>query len=158
MPEIVDMKIEGIQELRRAFHSLPLRVVDKVLKSATRAGANPIVKAMRRFAPTRTGTLAKNLAVKIKLYKATGHVVAIIGARSRRVQIASRIGGRRHGQAIYANPAKYDHLVEHGIYGGKAATHFERRSFAAGSASAREQFIRFLRRGIEREARRTGFK
>lgn len=158
MPDSVTMKIEGIEELRRTFHLFPIRIVDKVLRSAARAAANPIVKATRRFAPVRTGLLAKSIAAKVKLYKSTGIVVAIIGARSRKVQIASRIGGRRHGQAIYANPAKYAHLVEGGVYGGKGATRFMGRGFSAGVQSARDRFIRFLRKGIEREARKGGFK
>jgi HK97 gp10 family phage protein len=152
------MKFEGFDELRKTFHRLPLRTVDKVLKSAVRAGANPIVKAVRSRAPRRTGTLAKSIMAKVKLYAATGTAVAIIGARSRKVQVASRIGGSRHGQAIFANPAKYAHLVEGGIYGGKAATHFMERGFAAGVTSAESRYIKFLRKGIEREARKGGFK
>lgn len=158
MRDGVVMKIEGFDELRKTFRRLPLRVVDKVLKSAVRAGGNPIAKAIRARAPRRTGLLTKSIANKVKLYKATGTAVAIIGARNRKVQVASRIGGGKHGQAIFANPAKYAHLVEGGVYGGKGATPFMARGFAAGVNSGQARYTKFLRKGIEREARKGGFK
>jgi len=158
MADNISFDTKGIAELRKTFQRLPFRVADKALKTALRGGARPMLKRAKSLVPVRTGTLRKALYTKVKVYPRDGAGFAGIGARSRKVAVASHFGGQSHGKTIYANPAKYLHLVEGGNYGGQGANPFMKRSFQSGFEASKQNFTKFLKRGVEREARKLGFK
>jgi len=166
MPDSVTFDTKGFEELRRTFRRLPVRVADKAVKSAVRAGANPIVKATRAGIQSDTGSLAKSMRAKVKTYKASGTTVAIIGARNVWLPIARSVRWTKTGRI---NPALYAHLADKGFrtkvgrgksrYGRRIpGRNFMRRGFTSSVASSRTRFSRFLGRAVEREARKLGFR
>lgn len=100
-------RLEGFKELERTFKTLGERVQRKVLRSAVSAASTPIVKAAKANAEDskESGTLKKSLGRKIKTYKDTQTVAAIIGPRT---SVTGTWKGRKRW------PAKYAHLVERG--------------------------------------------
>jgi len=146
------------QEVQKQFQLLPFRIGDKVIKGAIRSASTPIVNAMKSRAPRRTGLLAKGIRARVVGYSRNGAAAAAIGASSKRVQIATRYGGKNHGQAVFVRPSKYAHLVEYGNYGNKGATNFMARGWAAATPGSKSRFLRTLQRGTVREARKLGFK
>jgi HK97 gp10 family phage protein len=150
-----NIKVEGLKELEKAFGALPYRVAKNVLKSATRAGANPITKKARAFVPADTGELRKSIGAKVKLYDRTFTAVAIIGAKFKWIPIAKSQRWTRSGRI---NPALYAHFVESGAYGGQGATNFMARAFSASRSLASDRLAKFMQKGVDRESRKLGFK
>jgi HK97 gp10 family phage protein len=99
------MELLGARELERTFKTLGDRVQRKVLRKAVNAAGTPVVKAARSKAPSESNTLKKSMGKKIKTYKATGTVAAIIGPRT-------DVQGEHNGQVRI--PKFYAHLVEGG--------------------------------------------
>ena len=75
--------ITGDKALLKLLKKLPDKTARKVSRQAVNAGATPILKAARRLVSVDDGTLKKALDKKVKTYKKTKAVVAIIGPRSR---------------------------------------------------------------------------
>lgn len=102
-----DIKIEGGAAVERMFKILPSRLQKKVLRSAIAAGASPVSKAAKGFAPVETGALKRSIGIKTKTYS-SGTVIAVIGVR-RGVKFQSV---DRHGRKRI--PMFYQHLVHGG--------------------------------------------
>lgn len=106
------------------LEALKRGVRNRLLRKALRAGSRPLVVAARALVPVRRKVkgsnvtpqklLKKSLGVKIKTYKGGGIVVAVVGARSKKTQIGTRVRGPHKGQPVYENPANIAHLVEKG--------------------------------------------
>jgi HK97 gp10 family phage protein len=93
------ISLEGIKTTISAIGSLGSKVGSKVIIKATRAGCRVFLKAARRKVPQhRTGTLRRELTIKIK--RKRGFIVGRVGARNRKT-------GKN-------NPAHYLHLIERG--------------------------------------------
>jgi len=97
----------GGKELERMFKTLGDRVQRKVARQAVSAAATPIVNADQENAPEESGALKLALkgGKKIKTYKDSGTVVAIIGARA---DVQTEVDGKLR------KPSKYSHLAENG--------------------------------------------
>ena len=105
----------GDKELQRMFKTLGDRVQRKVARQAVNAGATPISKAAQAGAPEESGAL--KLALKggkrLKTYKESGTVVAIIGPRT---NVKTEVDGRPRVPAHYARLAEDGHIAANGEY------------------------------------------
>jgi len=107
-----DMVLEGGAEMQRALLRLEDRLQRKVLTTAVRKAARPIVRSARGKVPRDRDLLRRSLGTRIKRYRQSGNHVAIIGPRTGFAQTDEQ--GRRR------DPAKYGHIVE-----GGAEPHFQ---------------------------------
>lgn len=89
------------------FKILPSRLQKKVLRSAIAAGASPVSKAAKGFAPVETGALKRSIGIKTKTYS-SGTVISLVGVR-RGVKFNAI---DRHGRERI--PMFYQHLVHGG--------------------------------------------
>ena len=99
------MELIGDKQLEKLFRTLGDRVQRKVTRQAVNAAATPGVKAAKAKVPSESGTLKKSLGKKVKTYKNTGTVAAIIGPRT-------DVEGEFNGEV--RKPKFYAHLVENG--------------------------------------------
>lgn len=117
--------VAGMKELQDTLDLLPDAMARGVLRSATSKGMTPVSRAAKsnvRQLTSGTGTLAKSIGKKSKLYRRSGTAVTIVGPRTGyKVQVgerqnsfgqAYRTGSKT--KAIYRNPTQYAHLVERG--------------------------------------------
>ena len=114
--DFAKFRLDGGKTLDRQLGKLDTRMAGKILKSATRKAAKPITANARRKVPTETGLLKISLGVKVKAYKRSGTVAAIIGPRTEfKSKKATAIKGGLSGQRAKRKPANYAHLVEWGV-------------------------------------------
>ena len=99
-----DFNLRGIEEMLKNLQKVGSAVAKRAPSMAVRAGSKPIIKSIRNRAPRQTGSLRKSIGVKVKNYRPSSAVTAIIGARSKSYQTAE---GKR-------NPSLYSHLAEFG--------------------------------------------
>ena len=71
--------LEGADELARVLRALPKELGDPALASALRKGATVVKKEAEETAPTRTGTLRKNILVKKTKNRDRGEVAYEVG-------------------------------------------------------------------------------
>lgn len=98
------VEIKGIDKLSATLSHLPNRMQVKVLKQAGQKAMRPVMLDTKRNArkQKRSGLLAKSIGTKVKVYKTTGTMIAMVGPRK--------------GVKDEANehwPVKIAHLVEH---------------------------------------------
>ncbi len=111
----IEGKWEGLADVFKRLEGLSRKVTGKILRPAVKHAAKIVLKAVKAKVPTRTRNLKKSLAVKVKTYRRTGTVVAIIGPRKgRKTQIGTYSRGPNKGKPIYEDPANIAHLVEFG--------------------------------------------
>jgi HK97 gp10 family phage protein len=101
----VSAKLEGIKELTDRLKKLKANVAKKITKRAVTAAAKIVNKSAKRNVRKRTKLLSKSIGQKVKIYRNSGLVAAVIGPRRGFRKI---IDGKPH------NPVKYAHLVELG--------------------------------------------
>lgn len=116
MADNFSVKIEGAVELKRLLAELPAAPTRRALRAAVSVGATPALERARALVPVETGLLKKSLGRRLKVYPASGNVVAIIGPRSGFKREVTRKKGRRKPRKELANPVKYAHLVELGFH------------------------------------------
>jgi HK97 gp10 family phage protein len=74
MSDFVTVEVKGLKELQEKLEELPLKLAKKDLRSALRAGATLIKKAMIALAPRDTGFLSQHFSIKTKIK--TGEEIA----------------------------------------------------------------------------------
>jgi HK97 gp10 family phage protein len=109
-------QVEGLDVVMRAFHALKTSTQKKHLRKALGEASRLTLWAARAQTPKRSGLLYKSLGRKTKVYK-SGVVVAIVGARR---GFRKKVGERKDGRPIMADPTKYLHLVELGTHTARA--------------------------------------
>lgn len=124
-----DIDLIGDEQLAKLFSALPGAAQRRVLRPAIAAGARPVVKAAKVFAPVETRALKKSLGQKSKTYK-SGVVAAIVGVR-RGMQFAAV--DRRGRKRV---PAFYQHLVQLGTKPHPLGKGVTLRNIAKGKATA----------------------
>lgn len=97
--------LTGFDELKTILSAMPGKVFKRCLVSASKKAMAPVVAQAKAAAAEETGALQKSIGVKMKIYKRTGTVVTIVGARS-------GFSTTSHGR--HRDPAFYSHLVEGG--------------------------------------------
>lgn len=116
MPSTFAIDLRGDKRLIRKFSELSIKMQRSTIRKSVRAGSTPLLREARRSAPVeiyegrRVGVLKKNLYRRFKTDRRRGAYRAKIGARDKRVQIATTQTGR----PVFRNPNKYLHLVELG--------------------------------------------
>lgn len=151
----VVVDIRGEKELLRKFKVLPDRVRKKVVRRSVEAGATPILRKARQLAPKKgssddaTGLLRKSLGKRGRWLKSDRTVFLVqVGARRGFKRLV-----KRRGREIYANPTKYQHLVETGSF--RTEPHpFLRPAYHTNRASSLRTMKANLAAGVEREAKR----
>jgi len=148
---IAGIEIVGAKEVERAFTILPDRLARKAVVVAVRDAQKPIIKDARsriarhavrgesgRMKRVR-GQLAKSIGSRVKFYKNTGTVLAIIGPRRK---YAGMIEGIK--------PTRYAHLVEFGTRRSRAKP-FLRPALSAQAGAAKAAFAKRFRKELDKE-------
>lgn len=109
MPKAFSMRIKPseFQKIQKKFNRIVTGTRDKVVKTAVRKAAKPVLNDMRSRAPKSPdggGSLRKSIKLKVRGYKRNGFVVGMVGV--------SRTKYQARGKMI--QPSKYAHLVEYG--------------------------------------------
>jgi len=60
MADSVSIKLEGLDEVRKAIRKLPEKPARRVMRKALRAGSTVIIKRARQLTPVRTGRLKRS--------------------------------------------------------------------------------------------------
>jgi len=108
-----NFEIKGCRKLMKRLNQLSMHTQTKVLKSAVRKAAKPVVRDARKLVPRDTGLLRASLGTKVKQYPRTGTVVAIIGPRLKFAG-SEKIKEKLEGKKKKRLPVNYAHLVEFG--------------------------------------------
>lgn len=86
---------------------------EKVAKKALRAGVSKAGQLLKRAAKgkvvRKSGHLARSMYSKVKTFRNTGRVIAVVGPRTGMKQTVVR-----DGRSVLSNPTRYAHLVELG--------------------------------------------
>lgn len=103
----VSMRLVGAKELEYAMRILPTTIANRIVPTALRGAAKPIVQSARwRLSwNKRTGELAKSIGTKLAKKRSDAARVMIVGPRSKKTTDSK-------GRPV--NPANYAHLVEYG--------------------------------------------
>lgn len=142
----VSTKLNGLDGLVKELSKLGQKTKNQMLRPAVRAGASILNKEMKKQAPKLRGLLKRSIGIKMKTYK-NGTVAAILGAR-RGYKV--KIGTNQKGQALYADPARYLHLVELGT-SHSSPNPFMRRSIDATKKAVELTMAQKIREGLERK-------
>jgi len=176
--DLFNFSVAGVKELTNSLDKLGPKVEVKVLRGAVNFGLTPLVTRAKSTVTARGhGGLEESLGKRMKVYKSTGWVYGMVGARARKGMrdIKGEWGGTRT-----AIPSKYAHIVEGGSkphtlkagqqrvgaklglkrllgggriqHPGTKATHFLKRSFRAVKPKMEERFVKKLGKGIEKAA------
>ena len=136
MARIAEFSFVGEQKLFRKLAKMERSFQNKAIKKAMRTGAKPLRKKMRATAAKSSGLLKIAIATKIKFYKRTQTVAAIVGARKNVTgkKAAAILGG---GEAREKQkPINYIHLVE-GASKAHAIAPKEKKALTIGGESVR---------------------
>jgi HK97 gp10 family phage protein len=170
----------GLDDVFKRLGHLNRTVRNRILRAAINEATKPLLDDAKQRAPRQSGLLRKSLGRKVKTYRASGVVVAIIGPRSkpsfkRQVTVRDKRTGKTRSE--YRNPVKYAHLQEQGrkavrvkrgrvlgrkgVYFGKQAAAalprpFLRPAFAAGKARAEQTMRRRILEEVLKEAAKGG--
>jgi len=102
-------EFKGARAFLEGLHALDVSIT-RAGSAALRAGAKPIIQAIKARAPQRYGLLRKAQGVVVGKAKGPKRTAAI-GARKNKGKV---IGITKDGKQRYADPAYYGHLVEGG--------------------------------------------
>jgi hypothetical protein len=147
MPKLPKLIVKGDKELIRKLKRLgDKRKLKKVLKQATNAAAQQIVRGVRSVYPQDTGFSRKSVTKKI-ITTQSGYS-AIIGVDADAVMV--KANGQKH------IPHKIDHLIEFGWQEPDGTTvagkHPLRRGFDSAKGIADAKFATKAAEAIEKEA------
>ena len=143
VPNNIKFEIKGLPEVTRVLRKLPARLAKKVFRKATAAAAKPIRKDMRslyRQNANDTGNLRRSVGIRIKTYRRTGDVIAVIGARK---APKFTIGGQ--------TAAKYAVGIERG-WRNRTPKPVVRIALVRGKSRFVEDFVSALGNNVAREA------
>lgn len=146
MPYAIKGQIDGLKPLFDRLDGLAAKVRRKILRDAISEGSKIITKAAKAGAPVQTRLLRNSLGRKIKTYRNSGIVVAIIGPR-----VGFRKEVLRGKRRVLSNPTKYAHLVELGTKR-MSARPFLRPAFARNSAAIMRAMAGIIEKGAEQAA------
>ncbi len=135
---MIEIKVEGLAEMRRALLELPVELQKGPLRAAVSAGAKVVQDKARELAPEDTGTLKRAIyRTRSKEGSSAVQEMAIVGARS-----GKRL--RRRGLDAY-----YWRFLEFGT-SKMAARPFLRPAFDTTMSQQVEAIAQKLKAGIER--------
>lgn len=147
----VRVRLEGMQTLLKNLEQFPRTIQRRIIRKAVSAGSTPVLQAIKANTPRDSGQLKRSIGRKIKTYRNSGIVIAILGPRS---GFRTVIDGRPR------NPLRYAALVEYGT-SKTPANAFMRRAYATTKQTAQETIRQKLTEEIAKEAaklKKTGKK
>ncbi len=90
------VKIEGLEQLKKALNQLPVEIQQRSLRSAVSAGAKVVVDAAIAKAPTDTGSLKKAIyRYRSRSQSGTGRETYYVGVRKGKKAYADTARNRR---------------------------------------------------------------
>jgi HK97 gp10 family phage protein len=101
----IRVKVEGLDKLFARIRALQKKMANSIMRKVLRAGAIELRNVARTYIKKDTGTLYKSMHIKVKAYRNTGVVVAVVGPRTKFVKQTAK--GKRWA-------SKYAHLYEFG--------------------------------------------
>jgi HK97 gp10 family phage protein len=161
------VEITGLNRLVRKLEALPDKLARKVLRPAIIKAATPIVKGARRNAPEGAGKnpdgterkhLNKNIGKKVRTYKGSNTIVAVMGAMGRETPHAniveggtvqrhrSRLGGFLAGKAT-------THWAGSLSTGRQAGSHFLAHALSQNKSQAAGVLAAEVKKGLEKVAK-----
>lgn len=169
----IKAEITGLEDLVKQLRDeLPRRMQSKILKKAIGDGSKVILKAARQKVPKgETGLLKKSLGRRIKVYRLSGKVIAMVGPRTgfkktKAGRVRTKLG--EEFSSAQVDPSKYAHLVEKGTkphaikitngpfkgrtiqHPGSPAQPFLRPALDNNIARVREIFATVIKEGLEK--------
>lgn len=145
MPFAISGKIEGVEALVKSLEDLDAKLRKRVLKKAVGEASKMVLRAAKAGVRKDTGLLKKSLGRKVKVYRHSGVVVAIVGPRKGFKTAVTRKG---QAKATFANPTQYAHLVELGTSRSQAFP-FMGPAFEQTKAAAREAMEEIVAEGLK---------
>lgn len=142
MPFAFRGKLEGVEGAVKALDGLAAKLRKKILKQAVTEASKILTKEAKRRAPVATKLLRKSIGRKVKVFRNTGAVVAIIGPR-----VGFKAEVLRNGRLVLSNPTRYAHLVELGT-DRMAARAFLQPAFEATKAQMADVMRETIEQGI----------
>ena len=130
---MITLDLSGTRQLRGALDDLAGRRLRAIQRKAINAGGQVVAKKERELAPRLSGTLAKAIAKKVKIYRGSGVAVAIVGPRTKFKKV---IGATRKGEPIFRWPSKTAGLVEAGTRRSRPRPFVAPAAAASGDAAA----------------------
>lgn len=130
----VEWKLEGAKEMEALLKKLGPAVASKVVRSATRAGAQVVAAEAKRLVPVRTGELGAAITV------------VQVGEDDVNLRAESRVG-------FFKPTSRRAHLTEFGT-AKAAAKPFLRPALDAKAGEAIQEMAKVTGKGIAREARK----
>lgn len=144
----LQVSIEGLDDLKKAFDQLPGKVGVKASSKAVREGAKVIQKAARAKVPVDTGNLKKSISVKILNQKRDAlEVAALIGPGAGYFSKRGKNAGKR------VNDGFYGFFVEYGTKDTKPQP-FMRPAFDENRVAAQQAILDIIGEAIESEAQK----
>lgn len=114
-----DDVIIGMAKFQRSLRAMDSSMLKKTLAKASRAGAKPVLKAMRTETRPISKTIARAFTVKVKVYKNSKVAIALVGVKNdasvRRPYSSARnkFRGKNESRGIH-DPRFTFHLVDLG--------------------------------------------
>lgn len=127
----VSGRVEGVPEMIATMRNIAARVQKKALKKGVNAASKLLLRKAKSAVRVETGLLKRSLGRKVKTFRNTGAVVAIVGPR-----VGFKMEVTRGKRTVLSNPTKYAHLVELGT-ARSAAFPFLGPAFESSKAEAR---------------------
>lgn len=146
---LLDVTIEGDAKLMRRLGGIKEAVKRRILKKAVNDAARPWVKIAKSKAPRQSGLLRKSMGIKVRVYRSTGNVVAMVGPRKgfkREVVVRDRRGRK---QTVMRDPIRYAHLVEKQV-------RYLWSTYESDRKAAQDRLNSRIASEIEKEARKGG--
>ena len=150
------MKIEGLEQLRRALRELPEKLQSRVLSGAVAGGARVVLKEARARVRVDTGLLRRMLrATRGKRNGSEAAAFVTVRRLSKKKIAAYKRASGKAGSANVLDPF-YWSILEFGKTT-RTAHPFIRPAFEVTKAKAAEEIKNALRKGIEKEAKKLGW-
>ena len=146
----VRLDITGFKELHRKLRTMPDNIKRNTVKRAVRAGAKPVIEAIKANAPVgATGNLQKSIGKREKTYRRSETFFIVIGPRTS----GKFLGFHGH----WLEEGTEMRYTKGGAYRGYIpATHFLERAWASTEDIARGVIMTKMWEGIRREAEKRG--
>ena len=168
---------DGFRDVARNLEKLKRNVQRKVTRGAVTKAMRPVAKSAKANAKKikDTGLLSRSIGTRTKTYARSGVVISIVGAREGFRTRVKRKGWdnttvdlfrkKKDGNLVevWADPAKYAHLVElgtkpHGNHPGAAPKPYLRPAIITNRISSVNIFRTAMFEGMEREAKKLKVK
>lgn len=112
----VSYQLTGVEELLETLKGLTREVATTVIAAGVTEAAKPLVKEIKRFAPSQTGALKRSITAKVIKQKKVGSAVAVVGPAWGKYSGSSGKKLKKGESSLSGTvqPARYAHLVEFG--------------------------------------------